>query len=149
VRAKIHPPPTTSHYPPSTIRPARRRGAILLAVIVCLMIATSLLVSTLGLAVSLRRSTQVQLWGIEAEWLAQSALGRAAARLAADAHYTGETWRLPADEFGGDQPAVVRIEVKAVPDQPDRRSVRVEADYPDDPQQRARHTSEALVEVRQ
>jgi hypothetical protein len=149
VSPTIHDPLSTIHSA-STIRSAtRRRGAILVAVIVCLVIASSLLVSTLGVAVSQRHAVEVQLWRIEAEWLAQSGLGRAAARLAADAHYAGETWWLPAEEFGGREAAVVRIEVKAVPGEPGRRSVRVEADYPDDPQQRARHTSEALLEVRQ
>jgi hypothetical protein len=125
----------------------RRHGAILVAVIVCLMIASALLVSTLGVAVSQTRATQLQLWRLQAEWLAQSGLGRAAARLQTDANYQGETWRLPAEEFGGSDAAVVRIEVATVPDEPGRRQVRVEADYPDDPQHRARHNAETVVKL--
>ena len=124
---------------------AVRRGAVLVVVLVCLAVAAAMFVVLVKLAATGRQSMQTQCWRMQAQWLAESGLERAAARLAG-AKYTNETWTLAAEELGGDA-GVVRIRTEAVADQPNRRLVSVEADYPDDPQHRVRCNKQIVVDV--
>ena len=125
----------------------RRRGAVLVMVLVCAMVALVIFASIVKLAAAGRRVTDEQARQVQASWLAESGLERAAWRLAAEADYTGETWTLSADQLSGADAAVVKIEVEAVPEQPNRRLVRIRADYPDHPQHRSRQSKQAVVEV--
>ena len=129
------------------IEDSRRRGAVLVMVLVCMMVALVILTSLVKLAAAGRRMTDRQAWQVQASWLAESGLERAAWRLAADADYAGETWTLSADQMAAADAAVVRIEVETIPEQPNRRLVRVRADYPDHPQHRARQTKQAVVQL--
>ncbi|MHC4179342.1 MAG: hypothetical protein ACYSWU_17655, partial [Planctomycetota bacterium] len=61
--------------------------------------------------------------------------------------YAGETWTLSADQLGGSEVAVVTIGVETVPEQLNRRLVRVQADYPDHPQHRSRQTKQVWVQL--
>jgi type II secretory pathway component PulK len=115
---------------------------------VCLAVATMILTSMLSAAASQRRVVKTQRWQAQAGWLAESGLERAAARLAANGNYPGETWTLPAQQLGSPDSAVVRIEVQSVSNQPNRRLVRATADYPDHPHDRARQTRQATVQLR-
>jgi len=125
----------------------RRRGAVLVMVLVCMMVALVILTSLVKLAAAGRRMTDRQAWQVQASWLAESGLERAAWRLAADADYTGETWTLSADQLAAADAAVVRIEVETIPEQPNRRLVRIRADYPDHPQHRSRQSKQAVVQL--
>ena len=124
-----------------------RRGVILVAVIVCVAVASIIFLSIAKLMVAGRQTTQTETWQLQATWLAESGLERAASRLAADADYSGETWAVPADAIGGSEAGLVEIAVEAVPDEPDRRRVLIRADYPDVPLRRARHTKQAIVQL--
>jgi autonomous glycyl radical cofactor GrcA len=84
---------------------------------------------------------------LQAEWLAESALDRASARLATSPDYAGETWAVAASEIGGLDDASVTIEVKPVSGQATRRAVHVRADYPRDAVRRARHSRELTIEI--
>jgi type II secretory pathway component PulK len=130
------------------MRAKPRRGAILAVTIVCLIVAVAMLTAILSEATARRRQTRVALWQVQAQWLAESGLERAAWRLAGDPNYSGERWTLPAEEFHGDAAAAVTIEVEAVAGQPRRRLVRAQADYPDDPHDRARQSKQTVVELR-
>jgi hypothetical protein len=125
-----------------------RRGAILLIILVCFTLCAAMLVALARLAVAARNAAQTQHWGVQAQWLAEAGLERAAARLAAQPGYTGETWTIPAGELGGKEGAVVRIFVEADAEEPARHDVTVEADYPDDPVHRSRCTKEIVLEER-
>lgn len=125
----------------------RRRGAILVVVIVCVMVALALLSSIVKLAAVGRHTFDRQLWEAQASWLAESGLERAAWRLAADPDYTGETWTVPAEELAASDAAVVEIQVEPIPERPGRRLVRVRADYPDHPEHRARQSRQAVVQL--
>ncbi|HID78764.1 MAG TPA: type II secretion system protein [Planctomycetaceae bacterium] len=125
-----------------------RRGVVLLAALVCVGIAGAVLVSTLRSAISQRRSLQARFCRVQAAWLAESALERAAWQLAADPDYRGEVWKVPAQSLGGNLPATVTIQVEPVPDSPDARMVRVRADCPDDPVHRARFSKQLTISVR-
>ncbi|HEY2159042.1 MAG TPA: hypothetical protein VGH33_25665 [Isosphaeraceae bacterium] len=84
---------------------------------------------------------------LQAEWLAESALDRASARLAADSGYRGETWNIPAERLNGRDAATVLIEVRPVPDHPDRRALLARADYPTAGTRRARQSREITIVV--
>jgi len=115
--------------------------------IVCIAVASVIFLSVLRLSVAQRTRAEAQAWQIQAAWLAESALERAAARLADDPDYEGETWSLSADDLGTRHGAVVTIQAETIPEQKQRRRIRVEADYPDHPQHRARRSKQIVVEV--
>ena len=124
-----------------------RRGAILIAAMVCLAVAAVIFVAIAKTAATCRRLGEVQAWQAQAAWLAESAVERAAARLAADAGYTGETWTLSAGEFGGANGAAVAISVEPIPETPGRRTVRCRADYPNHPHHRCREVRRVVVSL--
>ena len=124
-----------------------RRGAILVAAMVCLAVAAVIFVAIAKTAATCRRLGEVQAWQAQAAWLAESAVERAAARLAADAGYTGEIWTLSAAEFGGADGAVVAINVEPIPETPGRRTVRCRADYPNHPHHRCREVRRVVVSL--
>ena len=124
-----------------------RRGAVLVAVIVCVAVATVVFISIVKMAGAGRRTTRTETWRLQAAWLAESGLERAAWRLASDDTYSGEAWTVPAEELAGTDAGAVKIEVEAVPDDPSRRLVRVRADFPDHPRHRARHSKQAIVQL--
>jgi type II secretory pathway component PulK len=117
----------------------------LVIAIVCLAVASALLVSVARLSVARRSASRAQEWRAQAGWLADSAVERAAARLRDNPRYPGETWNVPADALGGSSAGVIRIEIQTPTDRPETREVRVTADYPDDPEHRARETRRAVV----
>ena len=125
----------------------RRQGAILVVAIVCVAVATAAMISLVHLAIGQRTLVRAEANRVQCSWLAESALDRAAWRLALDPKYPGETWNVPAEALGGSDPAVVTIQVEPVPEQPMRRLVRVRADYPDHPIDRVRLTKQAVVEL--
>lgn len=122
-----------------------RRGAILLVILVCFALAAAMFVVLARLAVTARRVAETQQWAVQAQWLAEAGLDRAAARLQQQADYSGETWKISASELGGAHAAVVKIRVDGVADLAAHR-VFVEADYPDDPVHRSRCTKEIVME---
>jgi hypothetical protein len=136
---------------------SNRRGLTAVAVLVCLVVVT--LVSGVLLKVGLAHRDQVrsQEHRLQAEWLAQSGLERALARLAADRGYEGETWKLTHHDLGlagspdGEQgPAAVvtiKVELAGSPGASEQKLIKVQADYPPDLPQRSRHSTQILVEL--
>jgi Tfp pilus assembly protein PilV len=133
--------------PQAMSSPARRQGMVLIVVIVLLVVATLTFLSVAGLMARYRRQLHRQQWQAQASWLVESGLERAAARLAADPKYSGETWRISPDDFAGSDAAAVEIRVEPVAGAPGRRRVRVQADYPDDPVERARDVKQWTIEI--
>jgi Tfp pilus assembly protein PilV len=117
-----------------------RRGVALLVLLVSLAVAAAISVSVLRLAALQRRSLEIHQWQAQAEWLAESGLERAAARLAADPAYPGETWTIPAEALGTGGGVAIRVE--PVAGQPGRRRIHIEADYSSG---RARQTRDATL----
>jgi len=109
------------------------------AVLVCLIIITMMAGALLKAGLTQREQVKAQEHRLQAEWLAESGIQRATARLAADPDYKGETWEVPARDLDSADDALVAITVE-----PARgakgRTVRVQADYPRDPTRRARHS---------
>ena len=95
-----------------------------------------------------RRAAEAQLWTAQSQWIAEAAVERAAARLTADAKYSGENWAIAAAEMGGKRGARASIHVEGLAGRPDSRLVRVEADYPDDPVHRARSIKQIEIDLK-
>jgi Tfp pilus assembly protein PilV len=126
----------------------KRRGVVLILVLACLAIASVLLITGIKLALSSYRVARAFSWSVQAQWLVESGMERAAAQLAADANYSGETWNISAKDLGGDDAGIVKIEVKKVPEHDKRRLIKVEAEFPDDPLDRVQYSKELTLEVK-
>ncbi len=125
-----------------------RRGAALVVVLIGMAVAMAIFFSALKMIAVQRQSVELQTRQIQAGWLAESAVERACARLSAEANYRGETWSIPATDLGGRDGATVAIRVDDLAGKPDRRAIRVEADYPAEPDQRARQSREVTVPLK-
>src|SRR5436190_6570852 len=139
------PPNFTSATSEYRALPGARHGAFTIVVLICLLLSGMLLASLLKLA--LLHDGQlghVQL-RLQTAWLEESGLERAAARLAVDRNYAGETWTINADRLGGPHDAAIDIRVVQDQSQTDRRLVVVEAACPADGAQRARLTRQTTV----
>ena len=138
-----------------------RRGLTIVAVLVCLFVVMALGAALLKMALAQRDSNRDFERRLQAEWLVESGLERARARLAQDRSYAGETWPLSAAELGlaeaspatgaaatADRAAgLVTITVDRRADTTDRVRVRVQADYPRDGPRGARHSQERFIEL--
>jgi hypothetical protein len=125
---------------PTTCRP----GIVLIVVLAVLAVATLTFVSVARLALAQRQQARVEWWKLQADWLAEAGLERAAATLKLNPAYQGETWKLAPDDLGGPEGGAVVITVEPAP-RPDRRTIRAEAVDPDDPIDRARHAKEIVI----
>lgn len=122
-----------------------RHGAFLVVALICLLLSTALLGTLLTMVQSQRRQMVREQMRAQADWLAESALERAAAKLRADAGYSQETWSIPAGELRGDDPGEVAIQVERPENQPGLRLVHVEATYPAGSTQPVRHIRHGTV----
>jgi Tfp pilus assembly protein PilX len=140
---------TDSWHDPRARRalPHRRRGAVILVVMIALMIITTIGATLLKMAVAESRLALREQWRLQADWLAEAGLERAAANLATNGDYTGESWKIAADDLDGTRAGVVLIEVAAAEGEPNRRAVTVRADYPSGTDQRARVTKRVAMRI--
>jgi type II secretory pathway component PulK len=124
---------------------------VLIVFLACLAVAAALIAGTARIALVSHQAAQTASWNAQARWLAESGAERAAAKLAADAAYAGETWTIPAVEFGGQEGdqegGIVRIQIQPAADQPQRRTLKIEADFPDDPVHYARQQKEIVLDL--
>jgi hypothetical protein len=122
---------------------------ISVAALVCLLVMTLICGSLLRTIQTQRALVRSEERRLQADWLAESGLERACARLANDAEYQGETWSVTADQLGGKDNAAVTIQVAARPgkDGEIQRLVSVQADYPSDPSRRVRARRQAIVDI--
>jgi hypothetical protein len=113
---------------------------------VTLAVAMAFFVGVTRSMLLVRQTIDLQSRQAQAECLAASACRRAEAKRAQDAKYTGETWRLSPADMGGRDGAVVQIRIAAKSDKDDP-VIHVDADYPDDPFNRARVSREIKIPV--
>ena len=123
-----------------------KRGAVLAVTLVCLLVVTMLGGLLLRALLLERRQSAQRSRQAQTMWLAESAVARARARLAATPDYAGETWTITAETLGDRWPATVTIRVAAVDASPQARTIVVEAVYPDDPEHRIVQRREVLYE---
>ncbi len=136
-----------------------RRGAIAVVALVCVAVASVVMIIAVRRALGEWKMVRLEAQQVQCRWLAESALDRAAARLASDAKYAGEVWKIPARSLSGKEDvgkedkakdgggAAVKIEVSTPSDQPSRRVVRVQADWPEDAPMRVRISRQATTEL--
>lgn len=124
-----------------------RRGMAMVAVIACVILLMAVVAVLLRLGSLERRQSRAEERRQQAGWLAESGLERARVALEQNSAYLGEVWTISANEIGGDDSAVVRIEATPIPDHYDRRSVRAIADYPCEGTRRVRQTRSALIKL--
>jgi hypothetical protein len=84
---------------------------------------------------------------LQADWLAESGLERAAAKLAADQNYSGETWEIAAADLGSGMAGAVTIVVAPHAGNATERKVSVEAVYPSDTSRVAKRSKQAILRV--
>ncbi|HUY91369.1 MAG TPA: PilX N-terminal domain-containing pilus assembly protein [Pirellulales bacterium] len=124
-----------------------RRGAVLVIALVAITIFAMVGGALVRLAVMERKTVDGQQRQRQARRLAEAGVARAAARLASDPAYRGETWSLAGAEAVAGQPAQVTIEVNEVPEKPGWRRITAAADYPSDAAARARERQVLEFEV--
>jgi len=130
------------------------RGLTVVAVLVCLIIITLVSGAVLKAGLAHRELARAQEHRLQAECLAEAGAQRAMARLSADGTYTGETWSVTVQDLDRTAPtaeaaATVAIAVDRIAADATRRRVRITADYPREPPQRARQTREFIVDLKQ
>lgn len=128
-------------------RTQERSGVVLVPVLVCLMIVASLAASLLRSGFVRRDQARAEAVRLQADWLAESGLERAATALRRDPGYLGETWKLSADDLGGQGPGEVLIAVEPAPGATGRRIVRARAIYPADAIRSARRTKQVTLDL--
>lgn len=107
-----------------------RRGLLLVGVLGTLILLSLLVPVWLEHTALERRQVRTQQDRMQAEYLARAGGALAEARLAADADYAGETWRIVASELGGANDAEIVIRIEPKPDEPARRRVIATAALP-------------------
>jgi hypothetical protein len=95
-----------------------------------------------------RQQVRAQEDRVQAEYLADSGLERAAVRLTVDAAYSGEIWQIGAESFSGRAAGIVQIHVARIPDEPQSRLLRARADFPADAPARVRRSKEIRIVLR-
>lgn len=109
------------------------------------------LASAIGLAVlkttsAQHRQARFEQFRAQSTWLAEAGVERAAARLARDAAYGGETWNVEAERLDGRHAGRVVVEVAADPQGESIRRIVVVADFPAGAEQRSR--TRKSIEIR-
>jgi Tfp pilus assembly protein PilX len=122
-----------------------RRGGFIIVVMICLLVSGMLLTSLLKMALLQDRQLGCELARQQAAWLADSGLDRAAARLARDPAYAGESWNIAAAQLGGSDDALVEIRVQRDETRALHRAVVVEAIFSAEGPCPARITRQATI----
>ena len=124
-----------------------RRGIALLMAIVALVLLLALSAALLGAARDRLLNQRRAESAVQAEFLAESALDRAAAKLAVDPSYSGETWNVSSKTLGGRDDARITITVLRDSTLSTRRNARVVADIPIDPSRRVRRSRSLNIDL--
>lgn len=122
------------------VRHAQRRGAILVAALVCLLVVAMVAGLVTQRLIRAKRGQVQRVAAWQAEWICESAAQRAVAALAVDSGYRGENWTISADELGeaaGHVATAGRAAITIAPlresgEQPRGWRVAIEARYPAD-----------------
>ncbi len=128
-------------------RSSRRRGLVSVVLVAALLILAIVSAGLLRLAFLRKADLAMSERRLQAEWLVESGLDRTSARLGSKRDFTGETWTIPAAELGGRAEGVVTIAVEPVAGLANRRTIRVQADYPKAGDRRARHSRALTIEL--
>ena len=121
-----------SHGRPTRRFRRRRSGMILAMVLVALLIVMLLGAALANAFLAQRQLARHRAQQQQAFWLAESALQRAAYRLASEAEYEGETWHAAPESLAGTHAGTTIIRVEAVTEPQPGHFIFVDASYPRD-----------------
>ena len=133
--------------PPKPKKSNSRRGTVILIAMVCLLLVMMIGATLMKAAQAEQNQIGRAQSRLQADWLVEAAIERAAAHLANDSAYAGEVWKIPAEEMDSSHPATVTIEIKPTAQQPDHREINIVADYPLQPEKRTRSRKRVLMNV--
>lgn len=103
---------------------------ILVCVLICLVLASSLITSTLHTALQNRHQLHMLRQQVQADLLLEAGILRAGDKLRQRPDYEGEQWRLQPGALADDSSAVV--EIKVAPAENDTRTVQIIVRLPAD-----------------
>jgi len=121
-----------------------RTGGTAFIAIVCLLLVGFFAAAVLKVVVARRDALGSERGRLQADWLVEAGLERAAARLANDPDYAGETWSIPPERLRG-RSATVTIHVDTSEDHNELRSIEVRAETPADGERRAKRGKTFLI----
>src|SRR5262249_22480730 len=121
-----------------------RRGAVLIAALVCLLVLTLLCGVLLRIALLDQRQQRMSEWRAQATWIAEAGLERAAASIGHSTNYSGETWQISETELSPGYAGLVVIEVPPQT-KPGQKVICVRADYLRDGERVARVSKQLQV----
>lgn len=147
-RFPIEPGPSSIRLSGPVVEPGRRRGAAMVIALICLLLLSMIGTSLVKTALAQRHQVEKQYWQLQAQWLAEAGAERAAAQLAQNPDYGGETWSITAESLGGRYAGQVTIDIHRVNGKPNQREVAIVARFPDDPRQRATASKRVFVDLR-
>jgi hypothetical protein len=128
-------------------RRQHERGSAMVAVLICFVLIVLICGAILKLGIVQRGQLKAEEVALQAEWLVESGLERAAAKLAGTPGYEGETWRISRQEMNGPAPGLVTITVDRPNGDAGKRRVTVMADYPSDSEGRSRQHKTVTVDL--
>ncbi|MFK7778083.1 MAG: hypothetical protein QM501_08185 [Gimesia sp.] len=108
-----------------------RRGAVLVIVMVCLMLISLLMASLLRSALLQRRQVINEQYRVQAEWILESALERAALQRLQDPKYQGEVWKITPADLGSRYAGSAQIIIKREGNDGRRISIQARVTYPE------------------
>jgi type II secretory pathway component PulK len=124
----------------------RKRGSGLVIALVTLLVVTSIMGSIMHALLTELRQTRQTAIEVQAQWLADAGVERAAARLAANPSYERETWKvdLPDSSSVPESHGVVEVKIERGVSEKTAQII-VHANYPDE--SRRRVSAERIVSV--
>ena len=131
----------------NTSRRRNERGSAMVAVLICFVLIVLICGAILKLGVVQRGQLKTEEAALQAEWLVESGMERAAAKLAGTPGYEGETWTISPQEMNGPAPGLVKITVEKINGDVGNRRVTVMADYPSDSERRSRQHKSVTVDL--
>jgi Tfp pilus assembly protein PilX len=124
-----------------------RRATLVVSVLACLTLIMLLAGSWLRVVAMERRQLAAQHNRMQAEYVADAALARAAARLASDPAYDGETMHASGESLASAAGAAVTIRVRSIEGDPHARLVTVSAEFPAGSRDRAVRSIEQQIHL--
>ncbi|WP_417379983.1 hypothetical protein [Gimesia sp.] len=108
-----------------------RQGAVLVIVMVCLLLISLVMASLLKSTMMQRRQMLKEQLQVQADWLVESALERAAQQRLTNPEYEGEVWQIDPEELGTRYAASAEIVLKPEGEADRRLSIQARVKYPD------------------
>ncbi len=142
---------TANRSPRRAVKRIERRGMALLLLLVFLGLAAVFMAGWITSAAVERRAHRLAEARMQAAWLAESGVARAAAQLGRDDGHQGETWRTPAEQFAGGYSGIVEITIERDDDANNREHAQalVEVQLREGDETIARTRKQVLIRLNQ